>query len=83
VLEDLLPLFRLLDRVDFAGTHEVARGFWYKELQSEVPDAFCEVNGGMLVFKSTPEVLEMLKSWHPAYLETRNWLTRYGNTKWC
>lgn len=82
VTGNLLPLFDLLERVDFAGTHEVARGFWYTELQDQIPDAFCELNGGMLVFKSTPSVIKLLKDWHDTYLQTKQWLPRYGTHKW-
>jgi hypothetical protein len=79
---DLLPLFDLLDRVDFAGVHETARGFWYKEFQSEIPEAFGELNAGMMVFKATPAVIGLLKDWHGAYLETSKWLSRFGTDKW-
>jgi hypothetical protein len=79
---DLLPLFDLLDRVDFAGVHETARGFWYKEFQSEIPEAFGELNTGMMVFKATPTVIGLLKDWHGAYLETSKWLSRFGTDKW-
>lgn len=82
VTGDISQLFEILERVDFAGTHETARGFWYKEFQGRIPDAFCELNGGMLVFKATPAVLEMLKDWYAAYLETTQWLSRYGSSKW-
>jgi len=79
---DLLPLFDLLDRVDFAGVHETARGFWYKEFQSEIPEAFGELNAGMMVFKATLAVIGLLKDWHGAYLETSKWLSRFGTDKW-
>ena len=82
VLSDLTHVFDILNRVDFAGTHEVARGFWYNELQNEVPDAFCELNGGMLVFKALPEVINLLKDWHDAYLKTTKWLPNHGSSKW-
>jgi hypothetical protein len=82
VLSDLTHIFDILGRIDFAGTHEVARGYWYNELQNEVPDAFCELNGGMLVFKALPEVISLLKNWHDAYLKTTKWLSNHGSTKW-
>ena len=79
---NLLPLFDLLDRVDFAGAHETARGYWYKELQSQIPEAFGEVNTGVMVFKATSAVIGLLKDWHEAYLETCKWLPRFGTAKW-
>ena len=82
VTGDLQPLFDVLERADFAGTHEVARGYWYQEFHNQIPDTFCELNGGMLVFKATPAVMGLLKDWHGTYLETSQWLHRYGTTKW-
>jgi hypothetical protein len=82
VEEDLMDIFDVLDRFDFVGTHEVARGYWYDEFQGQVPKAFCEFNGGVLLFRNRPEVVELLKEWHPMYLKTREWLSKYGTSKW-
>jgi hypothetical protein len=69
ITESLDDLFRLLERYDFCGAHETARGQWYKSsLKAEskyrsVPDAFPDINGGVLLFKKTDSVMSLLTSW--------------------
>lgn len=75
-------LFVLLEKYDFVGTHEVARGIWYEGALSHVPTAFVDINGGMLLFRKTPAVVEILDQWWNAYLETASWLPKFGDSKW-
>lgn len=75
-------LFLLLEKYDFVGTHEVARGIWYEGALAEVPNAFGDINGGMLLFRKTTAVREMLDQWWAAYLETASWLPNFGSSRW-
>jgi hypothetical protein len=71
VVEDLLPLFALLDRFDLALAHSHQRRgarqniFWGQPL----PEAFPQINGGVILYRQNREVQELMESWKRAYHE--------------
>ena len=60
-------MFELLDSVDLAGTHDLARKRKkYSAVMPEyrdIPYAFSEINTGVLVFKKNEKVLKLFKDW--------------------
>lgn len=81
VTGDLGEFFDVLEHVDFAGTIESARGYWY-DGKMDIPRALCDINGGVLCFKRTPAVMEALKQWYAEFKETEGWLQEYGPHNW-
>lgn len=71
VVEDLKPLFQLLDRFDIALAHSHQRRgarqniFWRQHL----PEAFPQLNGGVILYRQSPDVQKFLESWKCAYHE--------------
>lgn len=71
VVDDLGPLFALLDRFDFALAHSHQRRgtrqnvFW----RAALPEAFPQVNGGVILYRQNHAVQEFLKDWKRAYHE--------------
>jgi hypothetical protein len=69
VVADISEMFRVLNRFDIALAHaharnrKLTRAVW----RVEIPDAFPQMNGGILLFKSTPLVLDLLREWQRAY----------------
>jgi hypothetical protein len=69
VVADITEMFKTLDRFDIAIAHAHARNrnqtrtIWRLDL----PDAFPQLNSGVLLFRSTPAVLEVLRAWQQAY----------------
>jgi hypothetical protein len=78
---DLTPFFEALEYCDVTGTIECARGFWYKP-HSRLPEALCDINTGVICFKSTDSVLNTFREWYSLCLQTKNWLKEYGQSKW-
>lgn len=69
VIGDLTPAFRLLERFDLAVAH---RNPDPKRLERASPDAtppssYPEHNGGVILYRTTPQVLEFLENWRTAY----------------
>jgi hypothetical protein len=68
---DITEMFDVLERFDIAIAHahtrnrEATRTIWRKK----VPDAFPQMNGGVILYRSTPPVLEFLRDWQQAYHE--------------
>ncbi|WP_246984057.1 hypothetical protein [Halorientalis marina] len=60
VLDDLAPVFELLDRYDIAVTHAPFRQVISLE---GIPPAFPEVNGGVIAFRDSDAVARFLKQW--------------------
>jgi hypothetical protein len=64
-------MFGVLERFDLAIAHahsrnrEATRTIWRKE----IPDAFPQMNGGVILYRSTPPVLKLLRAWQRAYHE--------------
>ena len=69
VVADLKPMFGILDRFDIALAHGHKRNgtrqniFW----REPIPDAFPQLNGGVILYRSTPEVVRFLADWKTAY----------------
>ena len=74
-------IFKLLDDYDFLGTIEVSRGYWYGD-EIKVPKTFPEINGGVLAFKKTPAVRQVMDRWHSEILKTASWQKNYGSRVW-
>ncbi|TPE52664.1 putative nucleotide-diphospho-sugar transferase [Amaricoccus solimangrovi] len=69
VLGDLGEMFRLLDRFAVAAAHRVRdtdRVLRPKEYDP-VPSAFPEHNGGVLLYRASPEVIAFFETWREAY----------------
>jgi hypothetical protein len=68
---DLADLFRLLERFDLACAHRgSARHRRRKRIwRLDLPDAFPEHNGGVILYRGTPEVRGFLEAWRQAYVE--------------
>jgi len=69
VVNDLISMFGLLDRFDFAAAHAHARNrsqtnaVW----RHEIPDAFPQLNGGVLLFRKCDKVHQLLKDWAQSF----------------
>lgn len=69
VLEDLSDMFRLLERFDLAAAH-VARAHarrYQRKGRLDVPRAFPQHNGGVILYRGTQAVLGFLENWREAY----------------
>lgn len=64
-------LFRLLEGYDMAGAQVQ---LWHRErhqkpIQLDLPDAFPEINTGVLLYRRSPPVLDLLNRWALLYAE--------------
>ena len=65
VRDDLQSAFRLLEKYDMCGAHVI---LWHrprhtKTWQTELPDAFPEINTGVLLFKKNDKTTAFFKAW--------------------
>ncbi|MFQ8432110.1 putative nucleotide-diphospho-sugar transferase [Amaricoccus sp. W119] len=69
VLGDLGELFRLLDRFPVAAAHRVrdTERVLNPREYDPVPSSFPEHNGGVLLYRSSPEVLAFFTAWRDEY----------------
>lgn len=69
VLGDLSDLFRLLERFDLAAAHRVrdTDRVLHPKGPAAIPAAFPEHNGGVLLYRSRPQVMAFLEGWAAAY----------------
>jgi hypothetical protein len=65
VLDDLTPIFQVLDTFDLALLQDVNRG-WNYELP-DVPLTFSEFNTGVIAFRKSPQVASFFKAWSEEY----------------
>ncbi|HLJ18998.1 MAG TPA: hypothetical protein VKU84_02310, partial [Stellaceae bacterium] len=65
VADDISALFGLLARFDLAVAHAAA---YVGLTDSEVPHAFYEVNAGVIAFRKSPPVMQLLANWRATYL---------------
>jgi len=72
----LLEAFRLLDRFDIALTHAPLKRVCTNI--EHIPNSFPEFNGGVILFKDSPEVKSVMQRWNDDY-HARNMRTRYGH----
>ncbi len=64
VCADVCDIFRLLDRFDVVGSHAPLRlQRFERSIDASIPAAFPMINGGVLGFRRTPEVLKFLETW--------------------
>lgn len=69
VMAGLGDLFRVAERFDIAAA-QVTRGHlgtYRRTLAVDVPDAFPQVNSGVMLYRTTPAVLGFLADWGTAY----------------
>jgi len=65
VIADIRDVFEVLDRFDMAMAQDPIRNgerchtLWRKQL----PNAFPQFNGGVVAFRRSPEVIDLIKSW--------------------
>lgn len=69
VRADLSDAFDLLDRFDLCATHVY---LWDRPRHRRVwkqapPDAFAEINTGVIFFRRTPRVMQFLSDWQAAF----------------
>ena len=76
VVDDITGLFGLLSRFDLAVAH--APGY-LGLTDSEVPEAFYEVNTGVIVYRKSPAVMQFLANWRATYL---GWMEDPRFRKW-
>ena len=69
VVDDLSPVFRVLERFDLALLQDVNRG-WNYELP-DVPLAFSEFNTGVIAFRRSDAVAQFFRDWRANYLRLR------------
>jgi len=73
VVADLRPMFELLSRFDLAIAHAHARnaGRQTEIWRQEIPEAFPQHNGGVILYRGEGKALEFMKSWRRAYHEAK------------
>jgi hypothetical protein len=71
VVDDLGDMFRLLERFDFAAAHrrKPAQRRPDQRWRENVPAAFPEHNGGVLLYRDSGPVRRFLANWRAAYHE--------------
>ncbi|MFA6547015.1 MAG: putative nucleotide-diphospho-sugar transferase [Limisphaerales bacterium] len=69
VLDDLTPIFRVLECFDLALLQDVNRG-WNYELP-DVPLAFSEFNTGVVAFRKSDATRQFFRDWHANYVSLR------------
>lgn len=65
VLDDLSPVFEVLERFDLAAHQDVNRGWNYT--LPDVPLAFSEFNTGVIAFRNAPAVQDFFRAWRGEY----------------
>jgi hypothetical protein len=69
VVADISEMFQVLDRFDIALAHaharnrEAVRAVW----RTAIPDSFPQFNAGVILYRSTPRVVNLLKDWQASY----------------
>ncbi len=66
---DIRGMFNVLERFDIALTHAHRRNFVerLKPWQVELPQAFPQYNGGVILYRNTPQVITFLERWRDEY----------------
>lgn len=64
VVRDVSKIFEPLDAFDCALAHEPTRGWDYL---TKSPDAFCELNTGVMAFRKSHAVAEFFELWRATY----------------
>jgi len=79
ILKDLGDCFKLLDRFELAVAHEPAR-FLYP--LGDVPDAFPELNTGVVLYKKSEKFERFINSWLKLYEEENERKRKAGIPLW-
>jgi hypothetical protein len=71
VRSDVRDMFRLLERFDLAAAHGYRRNFppRLSAWRIELPQAFPQLNAGVLLYRKTPAVMRFLEEWRDRYHE--------------
>jgi len=72
VVADINSVFSLLDRFDIGMSHAQERVKRIKKWHVDVPDSFPEFNSGVIVFKKSEKVFDLLKRWQNDYHEAKS-----------
>jgi hypothetical protein len=69
VVADLRPMFELLSRFDLAIAHAHARnaGRQTKIWRQEIPEAFPQHNGGVILYRGEGKALKFMEDWSDAF----------------
>jgi len=69
VVADLTPMFELLSRFDLAIAHAHARnaGRQTKIWRQEIPDAFPQHNGGVILYRGEGKAIKFMQDWSDAF----------------
>jgi hypothetical protein len=69
IVADITSLFDLLDRFDLAIAHAHQRNHFATQQiwNVDIPDAFPQMNGGVLLYNHQPETIRLLQDWQRAY----------------
>ena len=65
VVEDITPMFDILDRFDIAVAHAMRRNSPERMItwRKAIPKAFPQFNSGVILYRATPQVLGFLQEW--------------------
>ncbi|MDY6777193.1 MAG: putative nucleotide-diphospho-sugar transferase [Candidatus Nanohaloarchaea archaeon] len=72
VTGNIEPLFDLLDRFDIAAALDQVRDTSYGEVDIDVPEPFPEYNCGVILYRNTPAVMDMMDDWQEGYARHRD-----------
>jgi len=66
---DIRDMFRILERFDIALTHAMKRNFSERltKWRIDLPSAFPQHNGGVILYRKTPAVIKFLEEWRDQY----------------
>lgn len=71
VVTDIRNMFLILDRFDIALAHAPERVRRLVNWKIEIPDCFPQFNSGVVLFKKTETVLNVLQEWKSAFREAK------------
>jgi hypothetical protein len=69
IVDPVPELFTMLDYFDFAATHEeyLSTDWWDRYPRPDIPPSFPEFNTGILAYKRSPRMDDVLKDWSGLY----------------
>ena len=69
VAQDISELFGVLERFDLGAVHAMRRNANRKDeiWTKPIPDAYPQFNGGVILYRNTPEVINILTEWGKAF----------------
>jgi len=67
VVTDISDMLDLLDRFDLAIAHAHNKKGNLEGWRCPIPDSFPQLNGGVIVYRRTPAVMNMLSDWQAAF----------------